>query len=129
MNGLTLAYIGDAYYELKIRDYLIITKKLTKVDELHKHAIKFTSAIPQDKIMNYLLDNDLLFEQEILLYKRGRNASGVGRKNIDNKIYSNATGFEALIGGLYIEDITRCNEIINKAIEHIEKGDFNGKSS
>lgn len=129
MNGLTLAYIGDAYFELKIRDYLITSKKLTKVNDLHKQAIKYTSAEAQDKIINYLINNNLLLEDEITLYKRGRNSSGVGRKNISNRAYFNSTGFEALIGGLYTENIKRCDEIISLAINYIEKGDFNGKSS
>ncbi len=129
MNGLTYAYIGDAYFELKIRDYLITNKKLTKVNDLHKRAIQYTSANAQNKIINYLVNNELLSEYEITLYKRGRNSSGTGRKNIDNRAYFNSTGFEALIGGLYKENVLRCDEIISLAINYIEKGDFDGKSS
>lgn len=122
MNGLTLAYIGDAYYELKIRNYLI-NKKITSVNQLHQQAIKFTKGEAQAKIMTYFIEKDMLSEDEISLYKRGRNSSGPGRKNIDAKTYHNATGFEALIGSLYLEDLRRCDELIEKAITYIEDGD------
>jgi len=122
LNGLTLAYIGDAYYELKIRNYLI-NKKITSVNQLHQQAIKFTKGEAQAKIMTYFIEKDMLSEDEISLYKRGRNSSGPGRKNIDAKTYHHATGFEALIGSLYLEDLKRCDELIEKAITYIEDGD------
>jgi ribonuclease-3 family protein len=126
LNGLTLAYIGDSYYELSIRTYLV-NHKLTKVNDLHKEAIKYTSGIAQAKIMNYLICVNLLTEDEIDLFKRGRNVSGNGRKNIDAKTYHLATGFEALIGSLYLNDKTRADEIIQISIDYIKKGDFDGK--
>lgn len=128
MNGLTLAYIGDAYYELKIRDYLL-SKGLTNVNQLHKQAIKFTKGEAQSNIINHFIEEKLLSEDELTLYKRGRNQSGPGRKNIDAKVYHQATGFESLIGGLYLTDIKRCDELITKAMIYIEGGDFNGKNS
>ena len=128
LNGLTLAYIGDAYYELKVRMYLI-DKKLTHVNDLHKQAIRFTSGLAQAKIMTYFIEQSLINEDEFYLFKRGRNASGPGRKNIDAKTYHLATGFEALIGSLYLNDINRANQLIEHALIHIEKGDFDGKNS
>ncbi len=128
MNGLTLAYIGDAYYELKVRMYLI-DKKLTHVNDLHKQAIRFTSGTAQAKIMEYLIDNTLISEDETDLFKRGRNASGPGRKNIDAKTYHLATGFESLIGFLYLNQKNRADELIAQGINYIEEGDFNGKNS
>lgn len=128
MNGLTLAYIGDAYYELKVRMHLI-NQDLTKVDALHKKAIRFTSAVAQASIVDWMMSQSLLSEDEIELFKRGRNVSGPGRKNVDAKTYHHATGFESLIGYLSIHHETRANELIIKAIEYIEKGDFNGKNS
>jgi ribonuclease III family protein len=123
LNGLTLAYIGDSYYELKIRMYLI-EQKMTNVNDLHKQAIRFTSGLAQAKIMNYLNDQNLLSETEIDLFKRGRNVSGPGRKNIDAKTYHLATGFESLIGGLYLASKERADQIIDLAIAYIVKGDF-----
>jgi len=128
LNGLTLAYIGDGYYELCIRRYLI-DKNLTNVNQLHKTAIKFTSGEAQSKIITNFIELGELNDEEISLYKRGRNASGPGRKNIDAKTYHQATGFESLIGGLYLEDKDRCDMLINKAIKLIESGDLNGKNS
>lgn len=128
MNGLTLAYIGDAYYELCIRKHLI-DKGITNVNQLHKTAIKFTSGESQSIIITNFIELDELSEDEVSLYKRGRNVSGPGRKNIDAKTYHQATGFESLIGGLYLEDIARCDVLINKAIKLIESGDLDGKNS
>jgi ribonuclease-3 family protein len=128
LNGLALAYIGDAYYELSIRKYLI-EQKLTNVNDLHKKAIKFTSGHAQALIMTYLIDQSLVSEDEIELFKRGRNSSGPGRKNIDAKTYHLATGFESLIGYLYLNQKERADEIVHLAISYITKGDFNGKNS
>ncbi len=128
MNGLTLAYIGDAYYELFIRKYLI-DKKITNVNQLHKTAIKYTQGESQSNIVTYFIEQNLLSQDEESFYKRGRNASGPGRKNTDAKTYHQATGFESLIGALYLEDMLRCDELIRKAITYIESGDLNGKNS
>ncbi len=129
MNGLTLAYIGDAYYELSIRTHLTTMKKMTRVDHLHKTAITYTSAVAQSQIMEYLLHADILTQDEVETYKRGRNSSGPGRRNVDAKTYHQATGFECLIGALYLNDKRRCDEMIHHAITYIEKGDSHGESS
>ena len=128
LNGLTLAYIGDAYYELKVRTYLI-ERKLTNVNVLHTQAIRFTSGIAQARIIKHFIDDEIINADEVDLFKRGRNASGPGRKNIDAKTYHMATGFEALIGYLYMNDLTRADQLIDDALRYIEKGDFNGKDS
>ena len=122
MNGLTLAYLGDAYFELKVRKYLV-DKGLTKVNQLHNEAVKFTSSVAQREIITYLLDEQILNEKEISSYKRGRNNSTSGRKNVDAKTYVEATGFEALIGYLYINDLKRLDEIIDISINYIVKGE------
>lgn len=121
MNGLTLAYLGDAYFELKIRNYLI-EKGLTQVNELHREAIKYTSGVAQASLIDFLIENHHLSEEEIKLFKRGRNASGQGRKNIDAKTYQSATGFEALIGGLSLKEKDRANQIINLCIAYVDGG-------
>lgn len=128
LNGLTLAYIGDAYYELSVRTYLI-ENKLTNVNDLHKKAIKFTSGTAQASIIIQMMEKNIISEDEIETFKRGRNSSGPGRKNIDAKTYHYATGFEALIGDLYLNKRKRADELIKLAILYIEKGDFNGKDS
>lgn len=117
-NGLTIAYLGDAIYELRIREYLI-SKGIGKVDNLHKTAIKYTSAEAQSKIMDSLIDT--LSEEETEYYKRGRNSGGTHRpKNSTLRTYRNATGLESLIGALYLENKTnRLNEIIEYSINFI----------
>ncbi len=121
VNGLTLAYLGDSYYELKVRTHLV-DNKWTDVNDLHKKAITYTSGTAQANIMAYFIDEQIITEEEYDLFKRGRNASGRGRGNIDAKTYAHATGFEALLGHLYLNDQTRADELILKAIQWIEKG-------
>lgn len=119
-NGLTLAYIGDAVYELRIRNYLL-SQNLTKVNELHKKAINYTQGKSQSYAMHYFLDNNLLTDEEISMFKRGRNSSVAKiRKNITRADYLEGTGFESLIGYLYLSNkIDRMNEIIDKTIDII----------
>lgn len=119
-NGLTLAYIGDAVYELRIRNYLL-SQNLTKVNELHKKAISYTQGKSQSYAMHYFLDNNLLSDEEISMFKRGRNSSVAKiRKNISRADYLEGTGFESLIGYLYLSNkMDRMNEIIDKTIDII----------
>ncbi len=99
-NGLTLAYIGDAYYEMLVREYLIEIG-YTKVNDLHKHAINFTSGESQAKFVDYFLDNNILNDEEVEIYKKGRNQASSYRKNLSLAVYQKATGFESLFGWLY----------------------------
>lgn len=116
INGVALAYIGDAYYELSIRKYLL-SLGITKVNELHKTAIKFTAGSVQANLMDQFIEQGLLTETEISYFKKGRNASGPGRKNIDMATYHKSTGFEAMMGYLYLTDLNRCDELIHLAIQ------------
>jgi ribonuclease-3 family protein len=120
LNGLSYAYLGDAYYELEIRKYLL-KKGHTKVDILHKQAIRFTSSKAQAKIIANWLEKEILSEREIEAFKHGRNGAHFGRKNVDGLTYQQATGFESLIGYLSIENEQKCLELIALAIEYIEK--------
>lgn len=119
MNGLTYAYIGDAYYELRIRKYLI-DRKMTRVNALHKRAIDFTSSVAQAKIIVHMIETEVIDQEEIARFKNGRNTSGPGRKNVDARTYHMATGFEALIGALYLENQARADELVDIAIRFIE---------
>jgi len=120
LNPLVLAYIGDAVYELYIRKYLIITQG-TLVNQLHKRATKFVKAEAQANIVHNIMVD--LTEEEITIVKRGRNSkSGSVPKNADLSDYKYATGFEALIGYLYlIDNQERLINLISKAIELLEK--------
>jgi ribonuclease-3 family protein len=123
-NGLALAYIGDGYYELAIRTYLL-TKRLTKVNDLHHQAIRFTSAKGQAFVMSELL-KDQLTDDEITYFKRGRNEKTNRKpKNTDLATYHLATGFESLLGSLYLlNETNRLDEIIRMAIQIIEKNEI-----
>ncbi|MDX9807302.1 MAG: ribonuclease III domain-containing protein [Acholeplasma sp.] len=116
INGVALAYIGDAYYELRIRKHLL-SLGITKVNELHKSAIKFTAGAVQATLMDAFIERELLTETEINYFKKGRNASGPGRKNIDMATYHKSTGFESMMGYLYLTDIARCDALIDQAIQ------------
>ncbi len=126
MNGLSLAFLGDAYYELMIRKYLL-NQGITKVDLLHKAKVKYSSSVAQAKIMNYFLKEEILNEAEMDAFKLGRNAAHFGRKNIDIVTYQQATGFESLIGYLSQNDEVRCNTLIDKGIEFIKLGEAHGE--
>ena len=119
-NGLTLAYIGDAVFELKVREYLL-SEGFTKVNEFHNHAIKYTSAISQEKIIDFLMDS--LNEEEVEMYKKGRNTGGTHKpKNASLSTYRKATGFESLIGFLYLsKNEERLNQLVEKSINFINK--------
>lgn len=111
LNGTTLAYIGDAIYEVYIREHFI-KQGFTKVDDLHKKAIEYTSAVGQKKAYDFI--ESILSEFEVSIFKRGRNANTDRKaRNTDLATYKKATGFEALIGYLYLNgDLVRLDEIV-----------------
>ncbi len=114
INVITLAYLGDAVYEVYVRDYLI-KKGIAKVEDLQKEAINLVSAKSQSKILDYLINNNILNDEEIDIVKRGRNYKRESHpKNTDIITYKMSTGFEALIGYLYLDNkLERLEEIIN----------------
>lgn len=116
LNGTTLAYIGDAIYEVMIRE-MLIKKGYQKVDNLHREAIKFTSAVGQKKALDIIYDT--LTEYEVSIFKRGRNANSDRKaKNASLGDYKQATGFEAVIGYLYLEkNNDRLTELLDKIIK------------
>ena len=116
-NVLVLAYLGDAIYEVYIREYLI-KQNIVKVDNLQKEAIKYVSAKAQAKIINNLIEKNILTEEELEIFYRARNHKGTRHpKNTDIVTYKHSTGFEAIIGYLYLEDKERLNKIINIILE------------
>ncbi len=121
MSPLVLAYLGDTVYESYIREYLITKNINKKVNDLHKSAIKYVKAKSQAIIIHNIEEE--LTEEEHRIYKRGRNQkSHTSAKNADIIDYKCATGFEALIGYLYLSKQTkRLDYIVNKGIEIIEK--------
>ncbi len=113
-NALTMAYIGDAIYEVYVREYLV-NLGIVKVNELQSKSLEYVSAKSQRRILEYLIDNKLLTEEEEQIYKRGRNAHGGKSKSSDIVTYRIATGLETLIGYLYTDKkIERLNEIMKE---------------
>lgn len=114
-SGLTLAYIGDAIYDLVIRTY-VVEKGNAPVNKLHKQVIKLVQASAQAKL--YHLIQDKLTEEEQAVFKRGRNAKSFSSaKNADIVDYRIATGIEALIGYLYLTGQTcRMLELISPVL-------------
>ena len=113
INSLVLAYLGDSVYELLIRKYFIM-QKINKVNNLQNNVTKYVQAKSQAKFINYLLENNLLKDDEIEVVKRGRNAKVFSHpKNTDILTYKYATSLECLFGYLYIkEDKNRIDELI-----------------
>ncbi len=114
LTGADLAFIGDAYFELYIRNY-VLHKGKTKLYELHNECVNYVSRTSQNKIIQNLLIE--LTEEENNIFKRGRNYN---YKNKDAE-YVNASGFEALIGYLYLKkENERLQYILSRSIEIIE---------
>lgn len=118
-SPLTLAYLGDAVFELIVRTVLV-ERKNTQPEKLHKAATKIVKAETQAQMIELLKED--LTEEELAIYKRGRNAKAVTRaKNATMSEYRRATGFEALMGYLYLKgDTERMIELIHEGAKRAE---------
>ena len=103
MNNLVLAYLGDAVYELFIREYLI-NKGICKVNDLQIESLKYVSAKSQSNHLDRLINSNFLTDEEIEIVKRGRNMSSHKSKTTDIITYKRSTGLECLIGSLRINN-------------------------
>lgn len=122
INGIALAFEGDAVYAMYVRRHLIF-KGLTKPNQLHSQANKYVSARAQAQLISALLESQILTEKEETIYKRGRNAnSHTKAKNTDVLTYRMSTGFEAVLGYLHMTNqIERLEEIVSWCIDRIER--------
>ena len=120
-SPLVLAYIGDAVYELFTREKVLFLNPDMPAHKLHTENVRFVKAKAQSEGFSAL--EDMLTEEEAAVYRRGRNAkSATSPKNADILDYRRATGFESLIGYLYLKgERERLNEIMEKAFEGIQK--------
>jgi len=100
INILQLAYLGDAVYELWVRQHLL-AKGIGKLEEMHKNAVHYVQARTQAAILKRLLPE--LNETETAVVMRGRNAKGNHPRNVDVLTYRHATAFEALVGYWYLD--------------------------
>jgi ribonuclease-3 family protein len=108
LSPVALAYIGDAVYELFVRGLFLLPPK--RIQVFHQQVVNQVRAEQQAHQVQRLLP--LLTEAEQDLLRRGRNASSRGPRRVDSQIYQQATGFEALIGYLYLSDQARLMELL-----------------
>ena len=132
LNTTSLAYRGDAVYEVYIRMY-VIQKNAANVDMLHRRAVAFVRADAQASCMKRLMkekdekenlckDDFHLTEEEAALVRRARNKKSASRpQNADPVLYKWATAFEALIGYLYLtKQEARLRQLVKTAVAQIE---------
>ena len=120
MSPLVLAYIGDAIYELLVRER-IVSEGNRQVNKLHHESIRYVSAAAQAALMHSM--EDRLTPAEMSVYKRGRNAtSHTVPKNQSVGDYRVATGFEALMGWLYLNgNLERIAELTGEDMRGLSK--------
>lgn len=117
-SPLTLAYIGDCVYELIIRTNLVYAAN-APVDRLNRMGSAWARAGTQSAMIEAVMDR--LTEEELSAYKRGRNAHTANRaKNATAGDYRRATGFESLIGYLYVkEEFDRIMELVKAGFDAV----------
>ncbi len=118
-SPLTLAYIGDGVFDLVIRS-IVVGKGNTSAHQLHRQTSKIVKAASQSAMIEKILP--YLTKEEEAVYKRGRNAkSGTMAKNATMVDYRRATGFEALMGYLYLKnDFSRMIELVKIGMEEMQ---------
>ncbi len=117
-SPLTLAYLGDAVYEIIIRS-IIVGQSNAPVQKLHKRSSDLVKASAQAEVIKRI--EALLSEDELAVYKRGRNAkSYTVAKNASMTDYRMATGFEALMGYLFLQgEVERILELVHAGIKEM----------
>jgi len=117
-NVLVLAYLGDSVFEIYVRKYFV-EQNINKVKQLQNETTKYVSAKGQALIISEMINKNVLTKEELEVFYRARNhKSDRHPKNTDIITYKYATGFEAVIGYLYLEDnIERINQLIDYALK------------
>ena len=121
MNTTTLAYLGDAVFEVIVREK-IVREKPGDVNRSHHTAVRYVSAAGQARAARLMIAEGFLTEEEEKIYKRARNHRSMSRpQHADPKEYKIATGFEALLGFLYLsDDRERLREIAAEAVRLVD---------
>lgn len=124
LNGLALAYMGDAIYEVHIREHLLKSGQ-TKPKQLHQMATKYVSAKAQSFLVEKMLEESILSDEEQNFFKRGRNAKSFTKaKNTDVSTYKASTGFESVFGYLHLTGQTeRITELVDWCIHRVDGND------
>ena len=120
-SSLQLAFLGDAVYELYVREH-VLDGISGHVDKLNKASKKLSMAVTQAKIADLLVKEEKLSEEELSVFKRGRNAKSASLpKSCTPAEYRKATGLEALMGYLFLTDQKdRINELLSYGISGVE---------
>lgn len=120
LSSLSLAYIGDAVWEMIVRRHLLVSKE-SRPDRLHKAATSYVRATTQAKLTRFL--ESVLTDEESMMFRRGRNAkAGHQPKNADITDYRQSSGFEAIFGYLYITaQYGRIQELADLCIPEAER--------
>lgn len=104
INSLVLAYLGDTIYEDYVRIYLI-EQGIANVNDLQKESVKYSSAKAQCEILKRLINENFFTDEELEIVRRARNHKSISHpRNCDIVTYKYATGLEALIGYLKLEN-------------------------
>lgn len=119
LSPATLAYLGDAVYEIFVRTYYLMPPKRLKT--YHKQVVDQVRAESQVHWLHTLAPH--LTPSELDVIRRGRNSTGKGPRRIESGIYQQASGFETLIGYLYLTDPQRLTELLLKLTAEFERGD------
>lgn len=127
LNGAVLAYVGDAVYELMVRQY-VLDLGARQADKLHKHSIRLVNAAAQSDMIRALMTE--LTETEAGIFKRGRNASTLtAARNQSITDYRRATGLEALFGYLYLNgEKERLRELFSHGVRILEAEEAQAKN-
>ncbi|WLS99965.1 ribonuclease III domain-containing protein [Lactobacillus helsingborgensis] len=123
LNGQTLAYLGDAVYEIFIRQHLIKCG-VVKPQVLQRRATHYVSAKAQAALITKLQEDGLLTEDEVAIFHRGRNSKTYTKaKNTSLATYKLSTGFEAVWGYLeLLNEKERIQELTAWCIKNVENG-------
>lgn len=120
-SPIVLAYVGDVVLEIVIRT-ILVSKYSNKVSNINSKCSFYVKAKTQSKAARVFLDEDLFMEEEKAVYRRGRNAnSGTTAKNASVSEYKMSTGFESVLGYLYLNNKNdRIVELLHKYVEIID---------
>lgn len=120
LSPLALAYVGDSIYDFRVRDYLC-RRYQVNLNRVNSRKTKLVCAKAQSDLMGYLIEEKLLTEEELSVYRRARNHKSQSHsKNSSITDYRRATGFEAFLGYLYYAGkISRLISLVEKGLEHL----------
>ena len=112
---MQLAWIGDAVWELHQR--LRLGRVPGRLDDLHRAVVSAVRADAQSACLDWLEENHLLRDEELDWVRRGRNSAGRGPRRGDAAVYGRATGFETMVGWLFLNNPDRLAELL----DHLER--------